>query len=231
MTDKKELRLSKLAREFNVGITTIVDFLKKKGFEIESNPNTKVAPELLEILSKEYSSDVNAKKESEKVNFASFREKKDVITIDEREEGITDEDESVEKEILIKDTNTGKKAPLIFEPKKEFKEPEVKIIGKIDIDNLNKSKKAETKTEDIPTVPTAPSSSKSESEIVEKIHPEEIKEEQHPKIHEKTDLEIHTESHSEIISKEKSKETSIHSPEMNEDIPVKEEMKGYARIF
>ena len=44
MTDKKELRLSKLAREFNVGITTIVDFLKKKGFEIESNPNTKVAP-------------------------------------------------------------------------------------------------------------------------------------------------------------------------------------------
>ena len=65
MTDKKELRLSKLAREFNVGISTIVEFLKKKGFDIDANPNTKVAPELLNILSKEFSSDVSAKKESE----------------------------------------------------------------------------------------------------------------------------------------------------------------------
>lgn len=156
MTDKRELRLSKLAREFNVGITTIVDFLKKKGFEIESNPNTKVAPELFEILSKEYSSDVNAKKESEKVNLRSFREKKDVITIDEREEEVADEEESEEKEILIKDTSTGKKAPLIFETKKEFKDPEVKIVGKIDIDNLHKIKKSEPQTEAAPKAEARP---------------------------------------------------------------------------
>ncbi|NJK94202.1 MAG: hypothetical protein HC905_04035 [Bacteroidales bacterium] len=62
MIDKKELRLSKLAREFNVGISTIVDFLKKKGHTVDPNPNTKVAPELFDVLSKEYSSDINAKK-------------------------------------------------------------------------------------------------------------------------------------------------------------------------
>ncbi len=143
MTDKKELRLSKLAREFNVGITTIVDFLKKKGFEIESNPNTKVAPELFEILSKEYTSDLNAKKESEKVNLRSFREKKDTVTIDDHSEESPDDDESVEKEILITDTSTGKKAPMIFEPKKEFKDPEIKIVGKIDIDKITRPKKPE----------------------------------------------------------------------------------------
>ena len=101
MTDKKELRLSKLAREFNVGITTIVDFLKKKGHEIESNPNTKVAPALYDLLLKEYSSDINAKKESEKVNLRSFREKKETITINEREEEVVDEEEELLKMRVI----------------------------------------------------------------------------------------------------------------------------------
>jgi translation initiation factor IF-2 len=150
MTDKKELRLSKLAREFNVGITTIVDFLKKKGFEIESNPNTKVAPELLEILSKEYSSDLNAKKESEKVNLRSYRDKKDIVTIDDQTEEIIDDEETSDNEILITDTSTGKKAPMIFEPKKEFKDPEIKIVGKIDIERISKPKR--TQPEQIPEI-------------------------------------------------------------------------------
>jgi translation initiation factor IF-2 len=149
MTDKKELRLSKLAREFNVGITTIVDYLKKKGHDIESNPNTKVAPELYDLLVKEYSSDINAKKESEKVNLRSFREKKDVITLTERESEAVDEDEDIENEILIKDTSTGKKAPLVVEHKREIKESEIKIVGKIELDKLNKPKKAEIKQPEI----------------------------------------------------------------------------------
>jgi translation initiation factor IF-2 len=143
MTEKKELRLSKLAREFNVGITTIVDYLKKKGHEIESNPNTKVAPELYDLLHKEYSSDINAKKESEKVNLRSFREKKETVTIEEHEEDTFEEEENVEKEILIKDTSTGKMAPLLYDTKRDTKEPDVKIVGKIDIDSLNKPKKPE----------------------------------------------------------------------------------------
>ncbi len=143
MTDKKELRLSKLAREFNVGITTIVDFLKKKGHEIESNPNTKVAPALYDLLLKEYSSDINAKKESEKVNLRSFREKKETITINEREAEVVDE-EDVENELLIKDTSTGKKAPLMVDNRKDIKEAEVKIVGKIDLDKP-KTKKTEPK--------------------------------------------------------------------------------------
>ncbi len=63
-------RLSKLAKEFNVGIQTIVEFLHKKGFDIDPNPNTKVSEEACVLLEKEYKSDVNLKRESEKITLA-----------------------------------------------------------------------------------------------------------------------------------------------------------------
>ena len=58
MVAGKTIRLSKLAREFNVGIHTIVEFLHKKGFEIDSNPNTKVVAEAVQLLEKEYKIDI-----------------------------------------------------------------------------------------------------------------------------------------------------------------------------
>ncbi len=164
MTDKKELRLSKLAREFNVGITTIFEFLKKKGHEIESNPNTKVAPELYDLLLKEYSSDISAKKESEKVNLHSFREKKEIITLSEREQETVEDDDDVENELLIKDTSTGKKGPLVVEHKKDVKEAEIKVVGKIELDKPGKPKK----TESNPT--TEPVESKEEKATPSKKH-------------------------------------------------------------
>ena len=69
MTDDiKATRLSKAAREFNVGISTIVEFLHKKGFNLDPNPNTKLPPEAYILLVKEYSTDISVKKESEKLN-------------------------------------------------------------------------------------------------------------------------------------------------------------------
>ena len=38
----KPVRLSKAAREFNLGIGTIVDFLDTKGINVDANPNTKL---------------------------------------------------------------------------------------------------------------------------------------------------------------------------------------------
>ncbi|MEI6061423.1 MAG: translation initiation factor IF-2 [Bacteroidota bacterium] len=55
------IRLGKAATEFNVGVTTIVDFLHKKGFKIDSNPNTKLSPEMHSLLVKEYQPDKAAK--------------------------------------------------------------------------------------------------------------------------------------------------------------------------
>jgi len=42
------MRLSKIAREFNVGISTIIEFLNKKGYSVDPNPNTKITPDIYE---------------------------------------------------------------------------------------------------------------------------------------------------------------------------------------
>jgi len=102
MTAGKTIRLSKLAREFNVGIHTIVDFLHKKGFKIDSNPNTKVSEEAIALLEKEYKIDLNLKKESEKIILKSHRPKQEIISIEDEEreeeaEEIEEETEEAEK--------------------------------------------------------------------------------------------------------------------------------------
>ncbi len=48
------IRLSKAAKEFNVGMGTIRDFLSKKGFQVDSSPNTKLTDEMYALLVKEY---------------------------------------------------------------------------------------------------------------------------------------------------------------------------------
>ena len=72
-------RLSKLARELNVGISTIVEYLHKKGLDIDSNPNTKVPEEVCHLLEKEFKSDISLKRESEQITMqigrASCRER------------------------------------------------------------------------------------------------------------------------------------------------------------
>jgi hypothetical protein len=48
------IRLSKAAKELNVGKDTIVEFLAKKGFQIDSLPNTKLTAEMYALLIKEF---------------------------------------------------------------------------------------------------------------------------------------------------------------------------------
>ncbi|MCK5029607.1 MAG: translation initiation factor IF-2, partial [Bacteroidales bacterium] len=128
----KATRLSKAAREFNVGISTIVEFLQKKGFDIDSNPNTKVSPEQYDLLVKEYSSDFDVKKESEKLSLNQLHTKKEAVSINDvhKEEEIEEEiaeDETLlgDEEILIKDVSgsakfvTSKSELKISDDKKE----------------------------------------------------------------------------------------------------------------
>jgi 5-methylcytosine-specific restriction protein B len=67
MIEAKAKRLSKIAKELNVGISTIVDFLNKKGIEVDSNPNAKILPDAYKILLKEYQPEISLKEESEKI--------------------------------------------------------------------------------------------------------------------------------------------------------------------
>jgi len=55
-------RLSKVARNLNVGINTLVEFLHKKGITVEANPNTKIEEEQYNLLVAEFSKDKKIKK-------------------------------------------------------------------------------------------------------------------------------------------------------------------------
>ena len=43
--DNKKLRLIRVAKEFKVGVTTLTDFLNKKGISVDNSPNTLISPE------------------------------------------------------------------------------------------------------------------------------------------------------------------------------------------
>jgi len=140
--DVKATRLSKAAREFNVGISTMVEFLHKKGIEIDPNPNTKLTHEAYLLLVKEYSSDLSVKKESEKLALKDLHRKKETVTIEDVPEKAHGEDADREDEVLVMDSSGMKKSVDI---KTEIKKPEVKLIGKIDLEKTTKPEKPEKK--------------------------------------------------------------------------------------
>ena len=65
MSDNGPIRLSKAAKELNVGLTTVVDFLASKGIKIEGRPNTKLDSEAYQFLVDEYAPDRAKKQKSE----------------------------------------------------------------------------------------------------------------------------------------------------------------------
>ncbi len=134
--DIKATRLSKAAREFNVGISTIVEFLHKKGFDLDPNPNTKLPHEAYIFLVKEYSTDISVKKESEKLILKDLHRKKESVSIDDFAEKAEHEDSDREEDVVVKDT-TGK---VTVDIKTEIKKPDIKLVGKIDLEKTLKPK-------------------------------------------------------------------------------------------
>ncbi|MBP8776883.1 MAG: translation initiation factor IF-2 [Bacteroidaceae bacterium] len=61
------IRLNKVTRDLNVGIQTVVDYLQKKGFEIETNPNAKISEEQYALLVNEFSTDKDLRLKTEKM--------------------------------------------------------------------------------------------------------------------------------------------------------------------
>ena len=115
------IRLNKATRDLNVGITTVVEFLQKKGYTIEASPNAKITEEQYAVLVKEFSTDKNLKIESEK--FSQERQNKDRNKASISIEGF---ESKKEKEEVVKTVIP------------EEARPKLKQVGKIDLDNLNK---------------------------------------------------------------------------------------------
>jgi translation initiation factor IF-2 len=191
--DIKATRLSKAAREFNVGISTIVEFLHRKGFDLDPNPNTKLPVEAYVLLVKEYSTDLSAKKESEKLILKDLHRKKESVSIDDFSEKSENEESEKEEDVLVKDSSGAK---VTVDIKTEIKKPDIKLVGKIDLEKTLKPKvdKIPVPKEEVPQKPPAApvkaEKPEKESPVAEKEAPEPPVTETEKKLKPNIDLHI-----------------------------------------
>ena len=149
------IRLNKVTRDLNVGITTAVEFLQKKGFTVEANPNTKITDEQFEMLKKEFSTDKDLKIKSER--FSQERQSKERNKASVSIEGFGSES-----------TEKGKAEEIKTVVPDEVR-PKFKQVGKIDLDKFNRKPAAapeKEKTEPV-VAPEAPAEEKPAPVVVE----------------------------------------------------------------
>lgn len=164
------IRLSKLARQLNVGISTIVDYLSSQGITIDSNPNTKLDSDAVDKLNKQFADDKSLKEASEKT--ALVREKRETISLKTKEKEPVAQEEEDEDEFILPDPTPPVKQ---VEPQVKQEEPteqqntatpepesrasvstdgaktigegdmKVSVIGKIDLSTLNQKTRPDKK--------------------------------------------------------------------------------------
>ncbi|MDD2563399.1 MAG: translation initiation factor IF-2 [Salinivirgaceae bacterium] len=190
MVEGKKSRLREVAKDFNVGINTIVEFLEKKGIHIDNNPNSRIEGDAYKILFKEYATDIHLKKESEKLNLNKAQNKPQAVTIDQIEERTSDDDE----EIRVKDYTSKKVEEVKQKPKEEelirsTAKTEIKVVGKIDLDK--KGTPEEKKPEIVEEKVKEAVSAEKKPEKEEVVPVEKVKEEpkiEHPEVVDKIDV-------------------------------------------
>jgi translation initiation factor IF-2 len=161
-------RLSKVAKELNVGISTIVDFLKTKGHTIDSSPNAKIESNLYDLLLEEFESDLSVKKEARQTQIG--REKRETISLQDTTKD-TPERKEEQEIILIK--NVHGSAGEVVKPQ-QGNDVKVNVVGKIDLDALSKKPK--------PAEPAPKEEPKVEKPVEKATEAEPVQEEPRPEI-------------------------------------------------
>lgn len=198
----KPVRLSKVAREFNLGMTTVVEFLASKGIEVEAKPNTKLDPETYALVRSNFQGDKEIKEKAQATS-ATIQERES-ITLASAKKRVAAKQEEEEPEIdlsqfrkseaapVVKRTQpvetpaeSAAKAPRAKEKPAPAKEAEVspealaqeglKVVGKVDLDALKPEKAA--KQTAAPKKEEAPAEEKPKAEEAPAAKPEAHKEE------------------------------------------------------
>jgi len=159
MSDDKPIILFKAVKELNVGIATAVEFLEKKGFSVENKPTTKLSRDMYNALLKEFQGDKIVKEEANQIVIGKIRRDEPEVT-DKVAEAPKKNVEFENEGILVK--NLHSYTPQVEKPAVETPAPEkaeekadegslpgVKIVGKINLDDLN-AKTRPVKREDAP---------------------------------------------------------------------------------
>ena len=142
MGNERKLRLIQVAKEFNVGLNTITDFLQKKGIKSDGSPNTLVDSDTYAVLEKEFGANRSAAGARDSIR-ERISLKQTTITLEEAKKQEREE----EKEVVIKSN--------VISVKDEIQQP--KFLGKIDLSPKPKAAPApQPKAEEAPKAPEAP---------------------------------------------------------------------------
>ena len=149
MAEEKLIRLSQAARKLNVGHNTILDFLAKKGFEVENNPNAKLTPEQFAVLSKEFASSATDKLEASGLSIG-VKHGDPVDHEKESKKRVEEEERIMIKNLGSKDLKAKEEAKAEKVERDKPKLEGIKVLGKID---LEKKPAAKTEVEEPVVVP------------------------------------------------------------------------------
>ncbi|WP_432710220.1 translation initiation factor IF-2 [Pedobacter sp.] len=177
MSDDKPIILFKAVKELNVGIATAVEFLEKKGFSVENKPTTKLSKDMYDALLKEFQGDKIVKEQADQIVIGKIRrDEPDAIekapeapqkNVEFENEGVLVKNlhsysppvEKAKEEPVAAKAQPASKAEipqeLSTEKAEESSLPGVKIIGKINLDDLN-SKTRPVKKEETPAPAATP---------------------------------------------------------------------------
>ncbi|GEM64894.1 translation initiation factor IF-2 [Sphingobacterium faecium NBRC 15299] len=187
MTEGKGTNLLKAAKELNIGISTAVDCLVKKGYDVDAKPNTKLSGEMYNVLLKEFQGDKIVKDEAKQIVIGKIRrDESPVASPKESSKNDDYEETAVSKEILIKNvavnTREGSDAVKNETPTDKVTESEakesssnthtggMKVVGKIDLDALKRGSKP--KKEETPEVKAeTPKEVEKKPEVVKEATP------------------------------------------------------------
>lgn len=102
--EKKDVRLSKATKDLGVGIDHIVEFLKKKGIQVEKNPNTKIPADAFSLLMQEFAPDMHARQEAIEITKEKQKRENTIIeakpTAAEKTEQEAESDEDLASKLL-----------------------------------------------------------------------------------------------------------------------------------
>lgn len=174
-----KIKISKVAKDLNVALPTVIEFLRKKNITIDDNPNARIEDDIVEILANEFRSDKDQKSKSEQLSSERQKEKAKPAPKEAPapvEEIVLPIEPAIAPKIVgkIDINNVGKSTP---------KEPEKVVEEKQPKKEEPKAKEvvAETKTKETPKKPVQPAPKKQqEPKAIVKdekpVKPEPIKE-------------------------------------------------------
>lgn len=151
MAEEKTMRLSLVAKQINVGTSTILQFLSAKGHKIDNNPNAKLNFEQLTLLAKEYGANHILESSVEAPKPAPAPE-----PVAAAPAPAPAPEPVVEKPAPVAEAPKAPEAPApVVEAPAEEKQVGLKILGKIELDKKGNpvAPKAEKAPEPAPAAP------------------------------------------------------------------------------